>query len=1071
MRRILVVLSLTALGLGRPAQAQYFGQNKVQYHKLNFSVIQTEHFDLYYHAAEREAAMDAARMAERAYARLSRVLNHQYRERQPLILYASHTEFQQNNVTDIGEGTGGVTEPFRHRILLPFTGSYADFEHVMQHEIVHQFQFDIFARGRIGAGIQRLIQVNPPLWFMEGMAEYLSLGPTTPQTAMWLRDAALEGHLPTIEELTWNPYIFPYRYGHAIWSFIGERWGDAAVGEVLHAVATAGIEDGFRRALGMSLDDLSDEWRESVQRTYLPEIAELQPARRFSQAVLTERRSSGTYHVSPALSPDGKDIAYLSEGNSFFVDLYLADGETGRVKRRLIKSAFSSDFESLRFIYSTGSWSPDGRYFAIAAKHGGQDDLVIFDVQKKRVHRRIRVPLHGVTNPSWSPDGSRIVFTGYDGGLSDLFIVGADGTGLTRLTQDRYAELHPVWSPDGTTIAFATDRGGQTNLQTLFFGPLRLALYHLADARIELLDQMSGFNINPQWAPDGMSIAFISDRTGIPNIFLYDLTDRQVYQLTNAFTGISGITPISPAISWATQADRLAITYYEKGDYDVYVIDNPRSLKQLPYTPKAQLVARAGGGARSQTDTASGGLSTIPAVLAGLIPSATPLLTSSVYRFQGGFRASASDPGSHAAGPEPVSVKALLDSATIALPDTSEFTLKGYSAKLAPDYVVQPSVGYQRDNFGNGFFGGTAISLSDMLGNHRLILAGEVNGRIEEAQVLTVYANLTHRVNWATGYQQNPIFFYSGSSLGADSLGRGKLTTRLDRYIVRQAFVAASRPFSRFQRLELGMRASRVSRAFLEFSQYFDPASGYLLDERLQTNGLGAVNYAQPSIALVNDNSISLYVGPFIGRRSRFEYAPSFGGWRFHQFLGDYRRYDQLVGPIVFASRLMFFGRFGRDDRQFPIFLGNTELIRGYTAGSFRRNECLIDLGGSVTGCSALDQLIGSRIAVANLELRFPLISNLTLGVLPVRLPPIEGALFFDAGMAWDRRHSLTDGTVVWRRAGGENADVVRQPLRSWGASIRGNLLGFLILRADYAKPLDRPGKSAYWTLSIGPTF
>jgi hypothetical protein len=342
-----------------------------------------------------------------------------------------------------------------------------------------------------------------------------------------------------------------------------------------------------------------------------------------------------------------------------------------------------------------------------------------------------------------------------------------------------------------------------------------------------------------------------------------------------------------------------------------------------------------------------------------------------------------------------------------------------------------------------------------------------------------VYANLSRRINWATGYQQQPIFFYSGTFLGMDSLGRGQLTTQLDRYVVRTGFAEASRPFSRFQRLELGLRATRISRARLAFSQFFDPVSGYLLDERLDTDGLGAVNYLQPSVALVNDNSISLYVGPFIGRRSRFEYAPAFGGWRFHQVLADYRRYDQLLGPIVLASRLMFFGRMGRDDNQFPMFLGTPELIRGYTAGSFRRNECLFDLGGSVTGCSVLDQLIGSRIAVANLELRFPLISNLTLGILPVRLPPIEGALFFDAGIAWTRDHDIGgllpwregNGTVVWSRRSGENADVVRQPLKSWGASIRGNLLGFLILRADYAKPLDRPGKSAYWTLSIGPTF
>jgi outer membrane protein assembly factor BamA len=299
----------------------------------------------------------------------------------------------------------------------------------------------------------------------------------------------------------------------------------------------------------------------------------------------------------------------------------------------------------------------------------------------------------------------------------------------------------------------------------------------------------------------------------------------------------------------------------------------------------------------------------------------------------------------------------------------------------------------------------------------------------------------------------------------------GELSTALDRYVIHTAFAEASRPFSRFSRLELGVRASNVSRSTLSFVQLFDPTSGLIFDQRLETIGLGSVNYVQPNLAAVYDNSIPLWVGPFMGRRHRFEYAPAFGEWSFHQFLGDYRRYDHLGGPFTFASRLMFFGRFGRDESQFPMFLGTPELLRGYTAGSFRRFECLFDLGGSISGCSALDQLIGSRIAVLNAELRFPLISNLTLGLLPIRLPPIEGAVFFDAGMAWDRRHAFDDGTIVWGRRGGENNDVVRQPLKSWGVSIRGNLLGFVVLRADYAKPLDRPGKSAYWTLSLGPTF
>ena len=150
------------------------------------------------------------------------------------------------------------------------------------------------------------------------------------------------------------------------------------------------------------------------------------------------------------------------------------------------------------------------------------------------------------------------MFTGYDEGLSDLFVVNADGSNLHRLTHDKYADLQPSWSPDGKTIAFATDRGPATNFDDLKFGNMRIALYHLDKGTIELLDHMDdGRNINPVWAPDGRSLAFVSDRSGISNLFLYDFTDKNIYQLTNVYTGVSGITPLSPCLSWAHEADRL----------------------------------------------------------------------------------------------------------------------------------------------------------------------------------------------------------------------------------------------------------------------------------------------------------------------------------------------------------------------------------------------------------------------------------------------------------------------------------------------------------------------------------
>jgi Tol biopolymer transport system component len=1066
MRRMGGIAAALALFGAAPLAAQYFGKNKVQYQAFDFKIIQTEHFEVYYYPAERTAALDAARMAERWYARLSRILHHQFQGRKPIILYASQSDFQQTNITDVFEGLQGSTDFFKHRMVLPFTGSYAEFEHVIGHEMVHQFQFDVISRGRIGAGVQTLVNANLPLWFMEGMAEYLSIGPIDPLTSMTLRDASLEGHLPTIEEMTYDPRIFPYHFGHALLAYVGEKWGDEAIGQILQASVSSGVEGGFKRSLGITLDDLSSEWRDAVQTTYLPQLADHYRARRIAQPLLTEKRSEGTLHLAPALSPDGRDIAYFSEKNSFFVDLYLADAETGRVKRRLVKSTLNSNYESLRFINSAGSFSPDGRYFAIAAKRKDRDDLVILDVKKDEEVRRIRVPLNGLTTPSWSPDGKQLVFTGYDGGLSDLFVVNADGTNLHRLTNDKYADLEPSWSPDGKTVAFVTDRSPATDFEALKFGSLRIALLHLDNGSIDILRNMDqGKNINPAWAPDGRSLAFVSDRNGISNIFLYELSDGKIYQLTDVFTGVSGITALSPCLSWAHEADRLAFAYYEDGEYNVYAVDNPRSLKRQPYQapatpPVTSLLAAERRALAGPT-----------AVAAAAAPVDTgPRAGTSVYRSPKGFRASGSTPQTSDSGaPAPVSVKSLIDSSP-ALPDTSEFTFKPYRTRYSPDYVAQPTIGYERDNFGRGFFGGTAVSLSDILGNHTMVFSGAVNGRLSEAQVLALYINQAHRLNWYFGGSQQPLYYYLPAGVQQVAPDTFIVTQQIERFVIRDVFAQSYYPFSRFTRVEFGGHFSNISQAILQQGNLvaYDPGSGqnFLLGvgDPVTVNG-PSVSFYGPTVALAHDNALGGWVGPFAGSRWRIEASPNFGAWQFTQGLVDWRRYF-FARPFTLALRGLVLGRSGRDADLFQQFLGSTELIRGYTAGSVINHECISS--AAQNSCPELDQLIGSSLAVVNAELRFPLTRSLVLGFLPVGLPPIEGAIFYDAGLAWN-----SNSKVLWSRTAAQEAQagLYRAPLRSWGGSIRVNALGFVVLRLDYTKPLSRSYKTPYWTLSLGPTF
>ena len=1059
MRRSVWWLLATAVLVPAALPAQYFGQNKVQYSRFHFKVLETEHFDLYYYDVERAAAYDVARMAERSYHELSTVLRHEFRERKPIILYASLSDFQQTNTStdEVPEGVGGFTDFLKHRIVIPLTGSYADVEHVLQHEMTHQFQYDVWSGGRAGAGIQTLMTVNPPGWFVEGMAEYMSLGGVDPNTAMWLRDAAQEGKIPTIHDLDTDPRLFPYRFGQAILAYIGQRWGDEAIGAILSASRAGSLEGAFRRVIGLDYKQLSDQWRDAVAKEYLPQLNTADKASAISMAVLTKDRSEGTLHLAPALSPDGTQIAYFSEKNFYFVDLWLAKVADGKAERRLFKSTWSSNYETFRFINSSSSWSPDGKYLAFAGKHGAHDDIIMLDVARNKRVATIHPDLSGVTTPDWSPDGRQLVFTGYDGGLSDLFIVDRDGKNLKRLTHDKYAELHPAWSPDGKTIAFTTDRGPETNFETLKIGNYRLALYHLDSGTIEPLKGMDwGKNVDPQWSPDGKSIAYISDRTGVSNIYLYDLANGESYQLTNFFTGAQGITPLSPDLSWARESDKLAYVYYEDGDYDIYVLSNPESRKRDPWRPTEVLASKPAEPTAVPADTThpqAGGLS--------LYRSATGLRPAdSLTRLPDSLRS-----------PAEVSISRLIDSSRFVLPDTNTFTERPYRTVFTPDYVARPSVGYTRNNFGNGFFGGTQIQLSDMLGDHAMLFSGYVNGRIDEAQVLAAYVNQTRRMNWAVGLSQDPYFFYNGSGVTSSNIaGEYNYITEIRRIVLRSAFATGFYPVSRFQRFEAGLHVTNFEDAVLDYIQPFDGATGIATaDAYSQKTVLREAGFVQPSVAWVYDNALDGYTGPFLGRRSRIELAPAIGSWQYLQSTVDLRRYDHLAGPFTLATRELYFGRSGRDADEFAMYLGYPDLIRGWTSGSFDRHECatlVVADPNSTTGCAALDQLVGTSIGVFNAELRFPILSQQYMHWLPALFPPIEGALFYDAGVAWSG-----DSKVEWSRPAGASPTTVRVPLQSLGASIRINALGFVVLRFDYAHPLNRPGVGSYWTISFGPAY
>ncbi len=578
LRTILPLLVVVGCGLGafpQTVEAQYavFGRNKVQYDKFNWRVLNTPHFDIYYYEGNEEAALDAGRIAERSYDYLSHILQVQFEDPVPLILYADHQDFRQTNaVTGAAEGVQGVTESLKNRVVLPMLTSMEEFTHVLTHEMVHAFQLEIMGVG----GPANPMMWQPPLWMLEGMAEYLSLG-MDPLTRVWLRDLVKRDEFLTLEEFETIQDQRVYRLGAGLYYFLGERYGLESIRRFFkETVRTRNWSLALQTVYSMNPQQISEEWKTFILREHSDIAAQQTTADSIATRLIAHEGLVYTLNMTPAISPDGERIAFIA--NKDLRDaVYVASTETGRTRRALASGGRTSSLEMIDFFESTMSWTADGSVLAFVSSGGAEDVIHLVEPEGGKTITQLRYPDMTVISAALSPDGTQVVFSGQRRGGRDLYVASTDGGAPRQLTDDIYAYLHPAWSPDGTRIAVATDRGAPTNAADLDFRGYRLALVDPATGEVEILTGGSWHDINPVWSPEGDALAFVSDRSGVPQIFLYDLNARTIRKVTNLATGVTGITASSPAISWSQQSGKVAFSNFREMGWDIYVMPDPRS--------------------------------------------------------------------------------------------------------------------------------------------------------------------------------------------------------------------------------------------------------------------------------------------------------------------------------------------------------------------------------------------------------------------------------------------------------------------------------------------------------------
>lgn len=1014
-----LLLFLFALGtffFPADADAQLFGKNKPRYRSFDFNVLETPHFSIHYYTKNKEVLTRMADWSEQWYDMHSEIMHDTFFEKSPLIFYNDHAEFQQTNAVfgEIGVGTGGVTEGLKNRVIMPFTMINQQTQHVLGHELVHAFQFHNILTGD-STSLQSL--ANLPLWIVEGMAEYLSIGRVDPYTAMWMRDAVLNDDVPNIKKLSGYRY-FPYRYGQAFWAFFSGTYGDELMEPLFTNTAKYGIDAALAITLGTTQDNLGAEFTESLKTYYTPFLGDMKE--NFIGKKIISEENAGRLNVSPVISPNGKFVIFLSDRNLFSTDLYLADARDGKIIRKINSILRDGNLDDYNLLESAGTWSPNSTEFAFVAFSKGRNVIVIKNPESGATVDEIRIPnVSAIGHPTWSPDGKEIAFTGMVEGQTDLFVYNLKSKKVRQLTNDFFSEVYPDYSPDGNYLVFSSDR--KTFEQKKVHGKWNLHISRIDLSDNSIADYQSIFpgsdNLNPCYDAHG-NVYFISDRDGFRNLYRTNL-QGELLQMTELKTGISGISQYSPAISVSKSSDRIAFTHYFKSGYDIY------QAKEEAFLHKA---------------VDPGAVSYGPGTLPVILDRSHQLVMDNIES---------------------------MDEDPVLNPD--QYADKPYRGKFKLDYIDSGGFGVSAGGIGSrtGLAGGVNMIFSDILGNNQLFTTVALNGEIYDIGGSVQYVNQKGPLGWGITASHIPLrggFYdvFADTITGQNGQPLPVVVEQVNLIRIYQDQVSGllHYPFSKFLRAEANAGFNYRFFTFHQSDYLYTPDRFYLgegdrnriklpSDTTIAGYRLNKVVYYNTSIALVGDNSTFGLASPINGYRFRFDIANYFGGYKFQTLTADVRAY-QYVKPVTFAWRGLHYATLGPDSRTFyPTLIGEMGLVHGFNYG--RLNDLQAETGIDP------NSLFGSKLLLSSVEVRLPFTGPEQLAVIKSGALFSELAWFLDGGVAFNEYNEL-------KNLGGINDPGASQPklVFSTGVSARVNVFGAIIVEPYFAWPLLKGAKGKF---------
>ena len=476
-RQMTALLALLIAAIAAPAAAQsqfasYYGKNRVKYDKFDWHIYTTDHFDIYYYPELEEHLERVASYAESAYQQLSADLRHDLAFSVPLVVFKTHSEFEQQNIFPGGspEGVGAFAEPYRNRIALPIDEPPDGLYRLITHELTHIFEFDIIPRS--------MIRQTVPLWVDEGLADFMA-GVWRPLDLMQVRDVAVADIVPSMTEFQryggFASGRVVYNLGHAVFEFIEDRWGLEGIRQFLFALrrnAIGGGEDPYEEAFDLEAEEWDDAFKSYLDDRFEAFRDKERPADYGRNLAPDPLRSRYPVVYSLEASPSGEVIAAMAVNRKDReADIVLLSSRTGEVILNLTEGfdqEFGFDYIAQTPRWNTVpwmSWSPDGDRIAYIVRHGKGKALAVQNVVTRELEHLIDLEtVDEPESPDFSPDGRTVVFSALNRAVGDIYEIDLETEEITNLTDSALADYAPFYSPDGSSVIYLARVSGNNKL-------------------------------------------------------------------------------------------------------------------------------------------------------------------------------------------------------------------------------------------------------------------------------------------------------------------------------------------------------------------------------------------------------------------------------------------------------------------------------------------------------------------------------------------------------------------------------------------------------------------------------